>query len=94
MTNDTSKSSANQPNPGAQQSARTDDLLASGADSADGARGFDSKADPQALQTGMEGIAEATSSQGNRQSDSHNSTAASQTLPDNQGQLRSEQKSS
>lgn len=80
--------------PDSQQNARTDDLLASGADTKDGARGFDSKADPQTLQTGMEGIAEATNQQGNRQSESNKSAATSQTLPDNPGQMRNEQKSS
>lgn len=86
MTNDTTKPPETPANPGAQQSARTDDLLASGADSKDGARGFDSKADPQTLQTGMEGIAGATDKQGNRQSESHKPAATSQTLPDNPGQ--------
>jgi hypothetical protein len=65
------------------QSARTDDLLVSGADEQDGARGFDSKADPQALQTGMEGIAHP-----NRQSADKEPGANKQTLPENPGQSR------
>lgn len=55
--------------PDSQESARTDDLLASGAETEDGARGFEGQAAPQNLQTGMEGIAGATVQQGNRQSD-------------------------
>jgi hypothetical protein len=75
---------------GNSQSARTDDLLASGPDSKDGARGFGGTAAPEALQTGMEGIAQA-SVQGNKQSDSHSSQATSQTVPDNPGQVRGKQ---
>jgi hypothetical protein len=67
-----------------QQAARTDDLLSSGADRSDGARGFDNDAGAEALKTGMENIA--TGSQGNRQSDS-------QTLPEQPGQVRNQQKS-
>jgi hypothetical protein len=73
---------------GARQSARTDDLLASGADAKDGARGFDSNADPHTLQTGMEGIADAAASQGNRQSDRAETAAQQQTLADKPGQAR------
>lgn len=86
MTTDTNKPAATTVKPDPQQSARTDDLLASGADSKDGARGFDSEGDPKTLQTGMEGIAEATNAQGNGQSESNKSGATSQTLPDNPGQ--------
>lgn len=93
MTNDATKQPPRPATPDSQQSARTDDLLASGADSKDGALGFDSKADPETLQTGMEGIAGATKPQGNRQSESNNLSATNQTLPDNPGQLRSAQKS-
>jgi len=69
--------------PEAGEGARTDDLLAGGAEIQDGARGFESKADPQALQTGMEGIAGASNTQGNRQSESHNTAPTKDTLPDN-----------
>jgi len=93
MTTDTTQPAATPAPPDAQQRARTDDLLASGAERNDGARGFDSKADPQTLQTGMEGIAEATNTQGNRQSDGHKPETSRQTLPDNPGQLHNEQKS-
>lgn len=67
----------------ARQSARTDDLLVSSTDEQDGARGFDSKADPQALQTGMEGIVHP-----NRQSADAEPAANKQTLPENPGQSR------
>ena len=67
----------------ARQSARTDDLLVSGTDEQDGTRGFDSKADPQALQTGMEGIVHP-----NRQSADAEPAANKQTLPENPGQSR------
>ena len=51
-----------------QQSAtRTDDLLASGADSKDGAQGYSHEAPPESLKTGMEGITKKTTSQGNKQ---------------------------
>ena len=65
------------------QSARTDDLLVGGADAEDGARGFTGKADPQDLQTGMEGIADAAVSEGNRQSDHDQVATTRTTLPDN-----------
>ena len=93
MTVETTKPSDTPVRPDAQQSARTDDLLASGADPEDGARGYDSKADPQTLQTGMEGIADANKPQGNHQSESNKPAATNQTLPDNPGHLRNEQKS-
>ncbi len=93
MTDSTTKPANPPVRPEAQQNARTDDLLASGADPEDGALGFDSKADPQALQTGMEGIAGANQTPGNRQSESNKPDATNQTLPDNLGHLRNEQKS-
>lgn len=74
-----------------QPSARTDDLLASGADSKDGAKGFVNKSDAAPLQTGMEGIAEATGSQGNQQSDSQDQNVHKQTLTENPGQMRNKQ---
>lgn len=74
--------------PDATQPARTDDLLASGADRQDGARGFEGTAAPEALQTGMEGIAGATV-QGNAQSDTRSATP--QTVQDNAGQVRNKQ---
>lgn len=85
MTDQTSKT---QPD----NSARTDDLLASGAEAKDGARGFDTPADPGQLQTGMEGIDAATPAQGdqNKQGDVGATTS---TLPDNVGQRRSDTKS-
>ena len=73
----------------AQPPARTDDLLASGADAQDGARGFEGTADPQGLQTGMEGIAGATVEQPEKPTDSR--PAVTQTVQDNQGQVRNEQ---
>lgn len=76
-----------------QASARTDDLLASGADSKDGAKGFVNKSNAAPLQTGMEGIADATGSQGNRQSDSQDQNLQKQTLTDNPGQMRNKQES-
>lgn len=93
MTNDASKDANEQPQTttGTQQSARTDDLLASGAESRDGAQGFEGKAGPDALQTGMEGIAGATVGKGNRQSGSPVPDPANQTLPDNAGQVRNKQ---
>ncbi|WP_332848815.1 hypothetical protein [Massilia sp. S19_KUP03_FR1] len=66
--------------------ARTDDLLVSGPDAKDGARGFTGNADPQALQTGMEGIAAA--SHPNRQSDNDQPAPITKTLPDNQSPTR------
>lgn len=86
MTIDSSK----QPQTTSAQPARTDDLLASGADSADGARGFGGTTSPDALQTGMEGIAGATV-QGNRQSDSSSASPNNQTVQDNPGQVRNKQ---
>lgn len=70
---------------------RTDDLLASGADSKDGAQGFKNTASAAPLTTGMEGIVDATGSKGNRQSDSQAATTNNQTVPDNPGQLRNKQ---
>jgi hypothetical protein len=72
------------------QPARTDDLLASDADSAGGARGFGVNANPEALQTGMEGIAGATVP-GNLQSDSRSGSPDNQTVQDNPGQVRNKQ---
>jgi hypothetical protein len=72
---------------------RTDDLLASGAESADGARGFGGKDRAAPLQTGMEGIKNATAGQGNWQSDSQGESGQKQTLPDNPGRLRNKQES-
>lgn len=76
---------------GSQQTARTDDLLASGANAEDGARGFGADAEPEALQTGMEGIAGTTTQQGNRQSESHITGTTNQTLPDNDSQVGNKQ---
>ena len=87
MSTDTNKQP---PSPDAQP-ARTDDLLASGAEAQDGAHGYTNQADPQALQTGMEGIAESTIKQGNRQGNSHQPGVTKETLPDNPGQVRSKQ---
>ena len=89
MTIDSSKSPQTTTNPGAAQPARTDDLLASGADSQDGARGFAGSTAPEALQTGMEGIAGATV-QGNAQS-AGRPAVTTQTVPDNAGQVRNKQ---
>lgn len=63
--------------------ARTDDLLASGADSKDGARGFADQADPSTLQTGMEGIAGATDQEGGKSA--MRSGVATETVQDNPG---------
>ncbi|MDQ2819658.1 MAG: hypothetical protein M3Y65_04565 [Pseudomonadota bacterium] len=49
--------------------ARTDDLLASGAESKDGAKGFTNPSTAAPLITGMEGISDAATDKGNRQSD-------------------------
>lgn len=92
MTTDSDKQAGTTANPGNSQSTRTDDLLASGADGKDGARGFGGTAAPEALQTGMEGIAQATV-QGNKQSNSHSSPADSQTVQDNPGEVRARQES-
>lgn len=73
--------------------ARTDDLLASGADSKDGAQGFGNKSTAGTLKTGMEGIPNATSGQGNKQSDSQEANQQNQTLTDNPGQLQNKQAS-
>jgi hypothetical protein len=86
MSTDSNKQSDNVPADG---EARTDDLLASGADAKDGARGF-GKADPGALQTGMEGIAGATT-EANQQSESSAQNATDQTLQDNPGQVSNKQ---
>lgn len=86
MSTDSNKQSDNVPAGG---EARTDDLLASGADAKDGARGF-VKADPGALQTGMEGIAGAATER-SQQSESSPQNATDQTLHDNPGQVRNKQ---
>lgn len=76
--------------PAAPQEARTDDLLASGAEAGDGARGFEGQADPQSLQTGMEGIAGATVRQGTPATDSQE-PARTETVQDNPGSARNRQ---
>jgi hypothetical protein len=67
--------------------ARTDDLLASSADAKGGARGFEGDAAPEALQTGMEGIAQATGAQKTSQTDTQASDIT-QTVQDKPGQVR------
>jgi hypothetical protein len=89
MTIDSSKSPQTTAVPGALQPARTDDLLASGADAGDGARGFGGTA-PEALQTGMEGIAGATV-QGSEQSATPLPAGTYQTVQDNAGQVHNKQ---
>jgi hypothetical protein len=71
--------------PDSPQPARTDDLLASGADSKDGARGFADQADPSTLQTGMEGIAGVTT-QGGEKPAGQFGTPTPVTVQDNPGQ--------
>lgn len=83
MTNDSTKQSPATP-------ARTDDLLAGGAEPQDGARGFDGKAHPGSLQTGMEGIAGTTARKEKNQTGSRIS-GVSETLQDNPGQVRDKQ---
>ena len=90
MTIDSSKQPQTTSTLGNAQSARTDDLLASGADSKDGARGFVGQTNPEALQTGMEGIAGATV-QGNSQSGAQPAVTNTATLQDNPGQVRNKQ---
>lgn len=67
--------------------ARTDDLLASSADVQGGATGFEGQATPEALQTGMEGIADATGAQKNSSTDSQ-ASGSPQTVQDKPGQVR------
>jgi hypothetical protein len=69
--------------------ARTDDLLASSADARGGAQGFEAKATPDALQTGMEGIAP-TGTQQVHQTDSQ-ATPTNETVQDKPGQVRNSQ---
>jgi hypothetical protein len=70
--------------------ARTDDLLASGADEKGGARGFEGQSTPEALQTGMEGIADATNAQKTVQTDSQ-ASRMDETVQDKPGQVRDKQ---
>lgn len=70
--------------------ARTDDLLASSADEKGGARGFEGQATPEALQTGMEGIAGATDAQKPSQTDSQASRIG-ETVQDKAGHVRDKQ---
>ena len=90
MTIDSSKQPQTTSIPANAAPARTDDLLASGADSKDGARGFGDQADPASLQTGMEGIAGATV-QGNAQSAAQPAITTTGTVQDNPGQVRNKQ---
>lgn len=87
MTIDAGNTPVSTSTPANQNVARTDDLLASGAERHDGARGFDGKSDPGALRTGMEGIADATASDNNKQTDG-NKNIPSETVQDNPGQVR------
>jgi len=73
--------------PQAPAAARTDDLLASSADVQGGARGFEGQSTPDALQTGMEGIADATNAQKINTTDSQ-ALDAKQTVQDKPGQVR------
>jgi hypothetical protein len=84
MTIDSSKQPQTTGDAGSAQPARTDDLLASGADRRHGAEGFTGNATPEALKTGMEGIGAATV-QGS------GDTATSQTVQDNATQVRNKQ---
>ena len=70
-----------------QSAARTDDLLASGAEPEDGAQGFDRDANPETLQTGMEGIAGTTAGK-RRAPTGSNQSGISGTVQDNPGQVR------
>jgi hypothetical protein len=85
MTFDSSKQPQTSIVPDSTQPARTDDLLASGAGSKDGARGFADQADPSTLQTGMEEIAGATTQEGGKQS-SQPGPATPETVQGNPGQ--------
>jgi hypothetical protein len=85
MTFDSSKQPQTSIVPDSTQPARTDDLLASGAGSEDGARGFADQADPSTLQTGMEGIAGATTQDGGKLS-SQPGPGTPGTVQDNPGQ--------
>jgi hypothetical protein len=67
--------------------ARTDDLLATSADAKGGARGFEAQSTPETLQTGMEGIADATSAQKSNSTDSQ-ASGITQTVQDKPGQVR------
>lgn len=71
----------------APNAARTDDLLASSADAKGGARGFEGDTAPEALQTGMEGIADATGAQKKPPTDSQ-ASGTGQTVQDTAGQVR------
>jgi hypothetical protein len=71
----------------APNAARTDDLLASSADAKGGARGFEGDTAPEALQTGMEGIADATEAQKTPPTDSQ-VAGTGQTVQDAAGQVR------
>jgi hypothetical protein len=84
MTLDSSKQPQTSIVPDSTQPARTDDLLASGAGIEDGARGFADQADPSTLQTGMEGIAGATTQVGGKQS-GQPGPATPETVQDNPG---------
>lgn len=68
--------------------ARTDDLLASGAESKDGARGFTDQSTAAPLTTGMEGIADSATDKGNGKSEDQEQQAQQQqqTAADNAGQ--------
>jgi len=70
--------------------ARTDDLLASSADEKGGARGFEGQATPEALQTGMEGIADATNAQKTVQTDTK-ASRMDETVQDKAVQVRDQQ---
>jgi len=70
--------------------ARTDDLLASSADEKGGARGFEGQATPEALQTGMEGIADATNAQKTVQTDTQ-ASRMDETVQDKPVQVRDKQ---
>lgn len=70
--------------------ARTDDLLASSADEKGGARGFEGQATPEALQTGMEGIADATNAQKTVQTDTQ-ASRMDETVQDKAVQVRDQQ---
>lgn len=87
MTIDSSKQPQTTIVPASTQPARTDDLLASGADGKDGARGFTDQADPSSLQTGMEGIAGATTHEHGNSTDQADGSVT-QTVQDNPGQQR------
>ena len=73
-----------------QSPARTDDLLASGAESKDGARGFENNPTAAPLKTGMEGIGD-TAGGGDRQADTQDATPQPDTFADNPDQLPNKQ---